>query len=356
MMAPQLSPLARYLLAAYLLLVAYGSLYPLVGWRDQGLSPFAFLEGPLPRYFTWFDVAANVAAYAPLGLLAVLAMAPRVTGAKAALLAAAGGATVSLLLEAAQSYLPDRIPSNADLAANALGAALGAAAGVTVSGHLAAEAGLRRLRERLFGAGHAVDLGLVLIGLWLFTQLNPETLLFGNGALRGLLGGETVDLYPAETFVRIETAVAAANVVAVALLVALLVPAGGPRRRVAAATILAALAARTLAFAILFEPQAAFAWLTPGGAAGLAIGAVAALLLAGLPETATVALCGVALMSGTVLVNLAPENPYLAYSLAVWWQGHFLNFNGLTRTVSTLWPFAALAYLLVIARRARGAR
>jgi hypothetical protein len=55
-------------------------------------------------------------------------------------------------------------------------------------------------------------------------------------------------------------------------------------------------------------------------------------------------------------VNLAPENPYLAYSLAVWRQGHFLNFNGLTRLVSTLWPFAALAYVLAVVARARGAR
>jgi VanZ family protein len=355
-MTPRASPLARYLLAAYLLLVVYGSLYPLTGWRDQGLSPFAFLGGPLPRYFTWFDIAANVAAYVPLGLLAVLAMAPRAIGVKGALGATAGAAAVSLLLEAAQSYLPDRIPSNADFAANAGGGALGALAGVAVSRHLAAETGLRRLRERLFGPGHAIDLGLVLVGLWIFTQLNPETLLFGNGALRSLLVAETPDLYPAETFVRIEAAVAAANVVAVALLAALLVAVGGPRRRVAAMTILAALAARTLAFAILFEPQAAFAWLTPGAAAGLAIGAVAALLLAGLPETASVALCGVALMAGTVLVNLAPENPYLAQSLAVWWPGHFLNFNGLTRTASTLWPFAALAYLLVAATRARSGR
>lgn len=356
MTAPRASPLARYLLAAYLLLVVYGSLYPLAGWRGQGLSPFAFLDGPLPRYFTWFDIAANVAAYVPLGLLAVLAIAPRLTGVRAALVATLGAAVISLLLEAAQSYLPDRIPSNADLAANTAGAAIGALAGLAVSGHLAAETGLRRLRERLFRAGHAVDLGLVLIGLWLFTQLNPETLLFGNGALRDLVAGETPELYPAETFVHIETAVAAANVVAVALLVALLVAAGGPRRRIAAMAIVAALAARTAAFGILFEPHAAFAWLTPGAAAGLAIGGVAAVVLAGLPETVSVAICGLALMGGTVLVNLAPENPYLAHSLAVWWQGHFLNFNGLTRIVSTLWPFAALAYLLAVATRARSAR
>jgi hypothetical protein len=139
----------------------------------------------------------------------------------------------------------------------------------------------------------------------------------------------------------------------VALFVVLLVAAGGPRRRVAAAAIVAALAARTAAFAILFEPQAAFAWLTPGAAAGLVIGGAAALLVAGLPPAASVALCGLALMAGTALVNLAPENPYLAHSLAVWWQGHFFNFNGLTRTVSALWPFAALVFLLAMATRPR---
>ena len=69
-----------------------------------------------------------------------------------------------------------------------------------------------------------------------------------------------------------------------------------------------------------------------------------------------VALCGLALMTATALVNLGPENPYLAYSLAIWRQGHFLNFNGLTRLVSTLWPFAALAYVLAVAARGRGVR
>jgi VanZ family protein len=352
-MAPHASPLARYLLAAYLLLVVYGSLYPLSGWRDQGLSPFAFLGAPPPQYFTGFDVALNVAAYLPLALLAVLALAPRVNGAAAALIATAGATAISLLLEAAQSYLPERIPSNADLAANAVGAAIGALAGVAISSHLAPEAGMRRVRARLFGMGHAADLGLVLTGLWLFTQLNPETLLFGNGDLRSFIGGATPELYPAETFVRIEAAVAAANVIAVALFVALLVAADGPRRRIAAAAIVVALAARTAAFAILFEPHAAFAWLTPGAATGLALGSLIAVVAVGLPRAGTVALCGFALMAATVLVNLAPENPYLAHSLAVWWQGHFLNFNGLTRIVSTLWPFAALVYLLAMATRAR---
>jgi hypothetical protein len=70
-----------------------------------------------------------------------------------------------------------------------------------------------------------------------------------------------------------------------------------------------------------------------------------------LPRTARLALAAVLLMAGTVLVNLAPPNPYFAATLKVWQQGHFLNFNGLTRLVSLAWPFVALAYLIFLAAR-----
>jgi hypothetical protein len=58
-------------------------------------------------------------------------------------------------------------------------------------------------------------------------------------------------------------------------------------------------------------------------------------------------------MAATVFVNLAPPNPYLTATLKVWQQGTFLNFNGLTRLVGALWPFAALGYLIFLAARRR---
>jgi VanZ family protein len=347
--------LVRFALAAYLLLVAYGSLHPFAGWHRQGISPFAYLVAPFPRYFTAFDVAANVVAYLPLGALAVLAL-PRLPRLAAVLAAIAVGATTSLLLEAVQSYLPTRIPSNLDLAANVAGTAVGAVVGVAAARALAPGGALQGLRTRTFRAGAGVDLGLVLTALWVFTQLNPETLLFGNGNLHVLFDSTPADLYPAATFARIEAVVAGTNLVAAALFAALLVADDGPRRLVAALLVLAALAARTIAFAVLFAPDAAFAWLTPGAAAGLAIGGAAAILMVGLPKPWALASCSFALLAATVIVNLAPENPYLAHSLAVWRQGHFLNFNGLTRTVSMLWPYAALAYLLAVAAQGRTAR
>mgnify|MGYP002151137279 CR=1 FL=1 len=57
----------------YAALIVYASLYPFAEWRDQGIWPWAFLVAPLPRYWTWFDVVANVMGYVPLGFLLALA-------------------------------------------------------------------------------------------------------------------------------------------------------------------------------------------------------------------------------------------------------------------------------------------
>ena len=92
-----------------------------------GLSPFAYFTAPWPRYVTAFDMVVNVAGYVPFGFLAVAALRPRVRGAGAFVLAAASAALLSLVLEAAQTYLPARFASNLDLLCNLAGAALGAA-------------------------------------------------------------------------------------------------------------------------------------------------------------------------------------------------------------------------------------
>lgn len=41
-------------------LVVYASLYPFEGWRWSGGQVWAFLSAPLPRYWTKFDVSANL--------------------------------------------------------------------------------------------------------------------------------------------------------------------------------------------------------------------------------------------------------------------------------------------------------
>ena len=341
--------LARFYLVAYVLLVVYASLYPLSGWRDAGGSAFAFLIAPWPRYVTAFDLAANFFGYLPYGLLCVLAARPRLRPAAALFLAIATAAGLSLLLEAAQSFLPARIPSNLDVIANVAGAACGSLAGAWLAPGLLGGGPLQRLRAEAVATGTAADLGLTLLGLWLFAQLNPATLLFGTGDLRDLFSGAVGERHTAELFVSVEAVTTAANLTAVALLASAGVREGAPVRRLVAALIAVALAVKTLAFAILMQAEHVLAWLTPGALLGLAAGAMLALAAIQLPRTARLALAAALLMAATVLVNLSPPNPYFAATLKVWEQGHFLNFNGLTRLVSAAWPFGSLVYLVYLA-------
>lgn len=310
---------------------------------------FGFLAAPWPRYVTAFDLAVNFLGYLPYGLLCVLVAHPRLKGAAAVLLAIVTGSALSLLLETAQNFLPARIPSNVDVLANVAGAALGALGGVFFSSALLGGGPLQRLRAEALAPGTAADLGLTLLGLWLFAQLNPATLLFGTGDLRDLVAGSAGERYGAELFVSIEAAIAAANLAAVALLASAGVRPGAPVLRLLFALLVVALVVRTLAFMILMHAEHVLIWLTPGAQLGLAAGIALSLAALRLPRAARLVLAAVLLMAATVLVNLAPPNPYLAETLKVWAQGHFLNFNGLTRLVSAAWPFAALGYLVYLA-------
>lgn len=345
------SPLARYLLLAYVLLVIYASLHPFSGWRDQGAGAFSFLTTALPRYITAFDLLTNFAAYLPLGFFALLALHPRVRGAPALSAAGLAGCFLSLALEALQTYLPSRIPSNLDLATNGLGAFAGAGVALRVGIGLLSGGRIYALRHRLFLSGARYDLGLVLLALWLFTQLNPETLLFGNGDLRELLEHPPLPLHPAEVFIQMEAAVAACNLIAVGLFASSLARDDQPLRRLMLLPLSAALALKTVAVGVLLKAQNVFAWFTPGALLGLAGGVLVLMLALALPRAARLALAGLLLMAATVLVNLAPENPYFANALQQWPQGYYLNFNGVTHLVSLAWPFVTLFYLMLLAPR-----
>jgi VanZ family protein len=338
------APLARYLAVAYALLVAYASLHPLTGWRDTGAPLLDFLSAPWPRYYTGFDLVANILAYLPLGFLLVPALQPRLGMAAAALLAVLAGGGLSLGVEVLQHFLPSRVPSNIDLACNAIGAMIGTAAGMNWGRALVDGGRLHHLRMRLVAPGRAADFGLVLLGLWLLAQLNPELLLFGTGDLRTLLELPALP-YSARRFFVIEAGVAAAGALAAGLIFRSLLR--QPGRWLPAALLASALAVKAFASALLVNDAQFAHWVTPGNMTGLAAGAGGLLAASRLPPLAQRMLAALALLFATALVNLAPENPYLAASLAVWQQGHFLNFNGLTRLVSSLWPFAALPYLML---------
>jgi VanZ family protein len=332
----------------YAALTVYASLYPLEGWRDAGVSPFAYLASPWPRYVTAFDLAANLLGYVPYGFLCALALHPRLRGLAAFAAAVTSALVLSLFLEAAQTYLPARVATNLDTLCNVAGAACGAALGVLLVPSVLVGP-LKRWRSAAFFDGAGIDVGLALLALWLFTQLNPATLLFAAGDLRDLLAAGAGRARGPEFFVAIEAFTAAANLVSVGLLVSAIVRPPHSPRAMFAALVLAAIAVKVAAFAIVMRAEHVLAWVTPGAELGLAAGIALALGAMALPRAARLALAAVLIMAATVLVNLSPPNPYLAATLKLWQQGHFLNFNGLTRLVSAAWAFAALGYLIFLA-------
>jgi VanZ family protein len=344
------SPLARILFAFYVLLTVYATLYPLRGWRMHGASPFSYLGAPWPTYITATDLTLNVLGYLPFGLLGVLALHPRVRGLAAFVLVVLAAFALSASLEAAQTYLPMRIASNVDVITNVSGALAGAVLALFIAPRLLGEGPLKRLRAGAFLPGAGIDLGIAVLGLWLFSQLHPTPLLFGNGELRQLLPPEGRAHAP-ELFVTLEAITAAASIVAVALLASALGTPRQPARWVLLVLIAAALAVKTLAFGVLLRAEDVFAWLTRGAQQGVVAGTLLALLAVSLPRTARLALAAMLLMAATVLVNLAPPNPYFVAAYKLLRREHFLNFYGLTSLVSAAWPFLALGYLIFLAGR-----
>ena len=339
--------LARLLFAVYVLLVAYASLYPLEGWRRHGLSPFDYLASP-PAFVSGFDLSVNILGYLPYGFLGVAALHPRLGRWPAFATVLVSGTLLSLVLEAAQSYLPTRVSATLDVIANVAGLTLGAVLAQAWLPRLRAGHPLRRLRAA-FVAGTVTDVGLVLLALWIFTQLYPSAELFAAGDLRDLLAAGEGPARSPQFFVAIEAIASAANLVSVGMLLSALVRPGESARGLFVALVAAALLVKVAAFAIVMRAHDVLAWLTPGAQKGLGAGLVLALAAMALPRLARLALAAVLLMAATVLVNLAPPNPYLVASLKLWDQGHFLNFNGLTHLVSALWGFAALGYLVYLA-------
>jgi VanZ family protein len=349
------SGLVRYLTAAYPLLVAYASLFPFSGWRSPVDDATAFVLADWPFYVTVSDITLNVLAYLPLGLLLTLTFMGRTPRWAAAMLGVLAGTLFSLLIELAQGYLPTRIASNVDLLTNAGGTVLGAAAAYVFGERWLLSGELFRLRGRYFLPGAATDYGFVLLALWLFTQFNAEIWLFGNGDLRHLVPGEVSVSYSAESYRYLEAAVAALNFAGVAFLLAALARSFLGCAVALIALTAAALALKTIASLALFIPGNPSLWLTPGSLLGLAIGVAAWLLLARAPRSVLIRAALVCLVLGLVVVNLAPENPYLVAALKVWRHGHYVSFNGMTRLLSALWPFLTLGYLILLARQTGGA-
>lgn len=359
------SPLSRGGLVVYALLILYSGLAPWSGWRALGVAPFAYLTAPVPRHLTTFDMLVNVLGYMPLGALVVLSVHPRLRAGAAALLALLVGALLSGTIEALQTYLPTRVPSNIDLVTNSFGALAGGLLAAPFASSLIDRGRLADLRLRWFERRPSAL--LLLVCLWPLAQIYPGPMLFGTGDLReafeataSAFGGDWPTLDPARfgpaEFVLAEAFVVAASLLAVGLAFASAMRPSAPRATLLISLLVVALILKTLAHGLLFGPERALAWLTPGAFGGLAIGTLSMLAASAGPARWRPRFALLALVAALAGANLVPHNPYYLATMQDWRQGALLNFNALTAWLSALWPYALGLALLEHATRARSLR
>jgi VanZ family protein len=339
-------------------LIVYASLYPFAGWRDQGLSSFAYLWQPLPKYWTAFDLWVNVLGYLPFGfLLAVSGLRSRRTS-RPVLVATLVAVALSLAMEALQSHLPRRVPSNLDFALNALGAWVGALVASALE-RLGALARWSRVRDRWLVPDARG--GMVLLALWPMALLFPTSVPLGLGQVLERLESALVEWLAGTPFldwlpmrdIELQPMLPGTQMVCVwlgALVPCLLgycVIRGGRRRALCALVVLAlAVAATALSAALSFGPVHAWDWLSVPAQLGLgaALASAALLLFSSRRLAAALALLSLGVELG--LLNQASSGPYFEQTLHTWEQGQFIRFSGLVQWLSRIWPFAALAYVV----------
>jgi VanZ family protein len=324
-----------------LFVIVYASLQPFSGWA----TPTANLWKPTTVFsFRWSyaDTLFNVLAYLPLGITLSACWPKRWrfwTRWVATVLAAA---SVSFALEVIQLWLPTRVTSVWDIAANVSGAGVGALIGTYLSLATRLASLMQRARDALFVDGATGDLKIVLLLVWLTAQTNPGIPLFGAM----FHPGTAASFEPAVLVV--EIAQTSAALVGIGLFTDLTM-----RKRwlggIALMVVIAlAVLLKTTAAQWFLTPSAWEIWLRPGHTLGLALGAILLTALFWLPRAAKSVVAGVALLTSVLVSLLIPDlvNAKAPLALFSWHYGHLLNFNGLTRTIAWLWPFVATAVLL----------
>lgn len=339
-------------------LIVYASLYPFAEWRYQGILPWAYLSAPWPRYWTGFDVAANVLGYMPLGFLLALSALRTGRYRYAVAVATLAAGVLSLTMESLQSYLPARVPSNVDLGLNVAGAWLGALLAWTLE-KLGVIVHWSRFRARWFVADARG--GLVLLALWPLSLLFPAAVPFGLGQVLERLESALAEALEDTPFLDwlpvrdIELQPLVPSVELVCVMLGLLIPCllgyciiRSAARRSAFVVVVFCLGIgfTTLSAALSYGPEHAWAWFGLPVEVGLVTALILLVSLLWVPRRASAALVLLALGIYLSLLNQVPTSPYFAQTLSTWEQGRFIRFHGLAQWLGWFWPYGALVYVL----------
>ena len=355
------SPLSRYALLAYTLIVLDAGLYPFLGWRDLGLAPFDYLFAAWPPHTLPFDLITNVLGYVPLGFVAGLTLHPRCRGWGLVIGAVVYCALLSIGVEGVQTYLPARVASKVDVLGNLAGGLMGALLAGRIAPPLLDTGRLRVWRARWFA--NDASRGLVLIIVWFGALVYPEAFSFGTGGLLKAFDPEWSDRIAlafgfvsandpdstATQFQLAESVVCALALLGSGLLFVNLQRATArwtTRLLLLVAFIVATIVVESFARAFLFADFGRWPLLAPGARWGELFGGIALFGAWLLPMRLRWALGLAALIGSVALVNIFPDNPYASPVALAWTRGRLMNFYGLAKGLNLAWPYFVIAYYL----------
>jgi len=346
-------------------LIVYASLYPFDQWRDQGIAPWSFVTAPWPKYWTGFDVTFNVLGYAPLGFFLTLSAMRLGWHWHPVIWSTLAAGALSFCMEALQSYLPARVPSQTDFLLNTSGAWAGAFMASALE-----QLGLlhRWSQFKLRWFVRDAHMALVLIALWPVALLFPVAVPLGLGQVWERVEDGLTSAFEASPFedwiplrgFELEPLLPGAELLCVVL--GLLIPCllgysvirqMGQRVAYLVVVVAFALGMSALSAALSYGPTHAWTWLDLPVMLGLGLGFALALVLVTASGRLCLALLMLALLVQQSVLNQSPESAYFAQTLQTWEQGRFIRFNGLVQWLGWLWPYAVLVFALARLGRER---
>ena len=339
----QAMPLARAMSLSYALLILYVSLNPFDFDFQNGIAAWAWLDAPLPRFITLFDVSVNILAYIPFGFLVMFAAYPRWRNYIALGIALGLSAALALGVETLQSWLPTRVPSQMDWWANILGGLLGGLLAIPLGPQWLSGSAIRRRFDQWFGLNWAAC-ALFLLFPW--SQIYPQSSWLGTGvwghAIFGSVDWGTLVI----NHVIQETVITSLCWLGIALLLSLGMRTKAPQWRILNGLLGLTVLIKTLFTALQFGAEFSLIWLTAGALWGMVLGSLLLRWALRFDSRIKFGLALICLLGTTIAVNVLPDNPYFILTLRHWYQGRLLHFNELMQWVSVVWLPLALIWLI----------
>ncbi|MFV2055522.1 MAG: VanZ family protein [Thiohalomonadales bacterium] len=168
-------PRSKYPLFAtmlYLLLIVYGTLFPLSEWQWAKGGLDVLLNTSWPESLTRTDVIINLLIYIPMGYLFCHWLKPD-NPSSTMIYATLLGAALSILLEYLQTYLPSRVSSYVDITLNTAGTMLGAALAVMTNTQTKFAERILKYKTDWFVTQPLTNLALLTLLFWALSQLTP---------------------------------------------------------------------------------------------------------------------------------------------------------------------------------------